>query len=152
MSDNSELDDLTFKIPNEKMLEDMIIEEEKRRMSEEYRNECTSVKNIINGWLAVTEKMQKDIVKSFGFQTEMECDIACNMMRRAHILYPENEIFRTVPLQVRNNKAKKGDLVLGSNVPNFPIFTLDKKICSIESLIDNDKYNKPSVIIMSSGT
>jgi len=146
MTDNYEL---SFKIPNEKMLEDMIIEEERRRMSDEYRNECTRVKDIINGWLEVTANMQRDIVKQFGFKTDMECDIACNMMRRAHILYPNNEIFKTVPLQVRNNKAKKGDLVVGDDVPIFPIFDLNKRICGIESLID---HNKPSVIIMSSGT
>jgi len=151
MSDGDD-DDFQIKIPNEKMLEEMIIEEEKRRMSNEYRDKCTEVKDIVNGWLEVTAQMQIDVVSSFGFTNKISCDIVCNMMRRAHILYPHNEIFKTVPLQVRNNKATQGTLTIGDVMPEFDIVDIVRgNACSLSSLIDIHT-KKPSVIIMSSAT
>jgi hypothetical protein len=138
-----------IKIPNERMLEEMIIEEEKRRNSYDYRFRCTEVKDTVNGWLDVTDNMQKDVVISFGFYDKISQNIACNMMRRAHIIYPDNELFKTVPLQVRNNKAIMGSLKISDEMPDATIFDINLKSCSLSSLIVPDK---PNIIIMSSGT
>lgn len=113
-----EKENLILKIPNEQLLELMIAEEEKIRTSKYYQDKCTAVKNIPNGWLKVTEEVQNDIAKKYGFTDKMSCDIACNMARRAHILYPNNQKFQKVPLQVRNNKAMLGNLILGDIPPN----------------------------------
>lgn len=131
--------DLYITYPNEKMLELMIIEEEKRRMSDEYRNSCTLVKDQPNGWLTVTENMQHDIVNSFGFVNEISHDISLNMMRRAHIIYPNNDIFTQVPLYVRNNKANKGTLNVDDNMPDFNVYDLDNKLVMLSDLVDNRK-------------
>jgi hypothetical protein len=142
----------SLKLPNEKMLELMIIEEERRRMSIEYQTDCTRVKDIPNGWLDVTAQMQKDVVASFGITDKMSSDITCNMMRRAHIIYPENEIFRTVPLQVRNNKATLGNLKVNDQIDDILdtiVYDLNNNEINFMNLFD---LNKPNVIFFSSAT
>ncbi len=83
-----------IKTPNEKMLEKLIKEEAMIRMSKEYQDECTAVKDIPNEWLNVTEKMQQKVAKNNEFDDDKykSCHITCNMMRRAraHILFPDN--------------------------------------------------------------
>ena len=107
---------IIIKTPNERMLEKLIIEEADARCSQLYRDQCTAVKDIPNGWLSVTDQFQQKIAKNNGFDDEMSCHITCNMMRRAHLLYPDNIIFKTVPIQVKNNKANQGILKIGDIV------------------------------------
>jgi len=146
-------DDVNIIYPNEKMLELMIIEEEKRRMSKEYADECTSVKDVPDGWLAVTDNMQKSVVKSFGFVNEMSCDIACNMMRRANIIYPDNKIFKEVPLYVRNNKANQGNLNVNDPMPDFLVYDIEQenKTHKLSDLVSSEN-KKMTVIFFGSHT
>ena len=138
-----------LKIPNEKMLELMIIEEEKIRQSIEYQNQCDNVKNIPNGWLDITKNMQEKLVKKYGFQDEISCDIACNMLRRAQYIFPNNNIFREIPVYVRNNKANKGIFVVEDNIPNININTKCGQEIKLHNLLSE---NKPTLIIASSHT
>ena len=137
-----------IKIPNEKELEQMIYKEEEIRNSEDYRQKCTNVKDEVNGWLRVTKEMQQQLVKDFGFNTDIECDIACNYMRRAHILYPNNEIFRTVPLQVRNNKAKQGNLLINDQVKDMLLYDLNNNQINLHNILNN----KQNIILLGSHT
>ena len=136
-------------IPTEKMLEKLIIEEEQIRMSQEYQEECTKVKDIPNGWLEVTNQMQIDLVKKHGFTSEMNCDIACNMLRRARYLYPNNKIFTEVPVYVKNNKANKGKYKKGDNIPNIKLFNQCGQEAMLHHLLD---INKPTIIFGGSHT
>lgn len=138
-----------LKYPDESTLVKMVYEEEKRRWSEEYVAECNRVVDIPDGWLDVTNQLQRDVVRSFGFDTEIETDFAVSALRRAHIDYPQNRIFREVPLQVRNNKARRGEREVGDIVPDFDVYDLDGKQCRLYDLMTLDK---PTVLIMSSGT
>lgn len=105
-----------IKTPNEKMLEKLIMEEAELRASQLYRDRCTAVKDIPNGWLTITDQFQQEIARNNGFDDEISCHITCNMMRRAHLLYPDNITFKTIPIQVKNNKAKQGVLKIGDTV------------------------------------
>lgn len=132
---------MSLKIPNEKTLELMVLEEEKRRKSKEYIDACSEVKDIPNGWLTiVTENMQREIVKMFGF-TGISEDIALDIFRRAQYIYPENKIFKEIPLQVRLNKSSIGKYIDGDNIPKLNLFDRNKNKISLESILCDDKIN-----------
>jgi hypothetical protein len=127
---------LIIRRPNEQMLERLIRLEASARQSQQYQDDCTDVRDQVNGWLTVTENYQRVIAQSQGFDDEMSCDIVCNMMRRAHILYPDNQIFKTVPVQVRNNKASQGMLEAGCAVPSVSLHCMDGSCINLSDLID----------------
>lgn len=137
---------ITIKVPNEELLEQMIEEEESIRTSQWYQTRCTEVRDIVNGWLDVTEQMQVDLVKRHGFTDQISCDVTCNMLRRAHILYPDNPKFRA-PLYVRNNKANSGTLQVGDTIPNISIHDLDGSPITLHQLIE-----QPTILLMTSAT
>ena len=146
MTDNNKL---SLTIPTEKMLEKLIIEEEQIRMSKEYQDQCTLVKDIPNGWLDVTQKMQIDLIKKHGFVSEMNCDVACNMLRRARYLYPDNKIFTEVPVYVRNNKANAGKYKEGDHVPDVKLFNQCGQEVMLHHLFDDIK---PTIVFGGSQT
>ena len=141
---------LQVKTPNEKMLEKLIYDEERLRMSKEYQDQCTLVKDIPNGWLNVTKKIQEQVARDNGFDDEMSCQITCNMMRRAHLLFPNNKIFSTVPVQVRNNKANMGTMRTGSVLDqDIDLWDVSHNQCSLFHLLND---NRPTIIFTGSQT
>jgi hypothetical protein len=142
---------LRIKTPNEKMLEKLIYDEERLRMSKEYQDQCTLVKDIPNGWLNVTKHIQEQVARDNGFDDELSCQITCNMMRRAHLLFPDNKFFSTVPVQVRNNKANMGTMRPGSRISQeIDLWDVsDNHPCSLFHLLDN---NRPTIIFTGSQT
>lgn len=143
-----ESDNICIKFPNEKLLEKMIEEEELIRTSNDYRDKCTQVKNIPNGWLDVTANVQKNIAKKFGFTDEISCNIACNMMRRAYLLYPDNENFKLIPTQVRCNKAKQCKYSIDDICPDIKLHDLQDNCHQLYKLFDD----RPTLIIAGSQT
>ena len=131
-------DQILFKFPTEKTLEKMVYEEERVRHSKEYISSCSAVKNIPNGWLNVTATAQEDIVKKFGYQDDVSKNVACNMLRRARYLFPNNPIFHTVPVYVRENKANKGFFKPTNLIPDIDIFN---RTGNIVKLFDVTKNN-----------
>jgi len=131
---------IKLRVPTETELEQLVIREEEIRMSKEYQEECTKVKDIPNGWLDVTRKMQEKLVSDFGFVGEPTHTIACNMLRRARYIFPENKIFTTVPVYVRQNKANDGTLNIGDDPPDIKLHNLDGSIVHLKDIID-DKIN-----------
>lgn len=138
-----------LKIPTEKTLELMIIEEEKIRQSSEYQNKCSEVKNTPNGWLNVTANMQEELVKKYGFDDQISCDIACNMLRTARFIFPNNDIFWQVPVYVRNNKANNGIFNVNDIIPNLKIHNICGQEIELHQLLNQDK---PNLILASSHT
>jgi hypothetical protein len=131
----------SIKIPTEQTLEKMVIREEEIRMSQSYQDKCTEVKDIPNGWLQVTEKMQEDLVTSFGFTDNLSCSVACNKLRTARYIYPDNKIFTQVPVYVRENKANVGHLVNGDKAPNIQVHTVNNEKIMLHDLLKTDKVN-----------
>lgn len=146
MSDDSPL---KIKIPTKETLLKMLEEEEKIRLSKEYQDECTKVKDIPNGWLDVTSQMQCNLVKKFGFDDEVSCDIACNRLRRAQYLYPDDDRFKTTSLYIRNNKARQGEYKVGDEVPDMVLHNLNNEEVKLSDIIDKNKLN---IIVSGSST
>lgn len=140
---------MNIKIPSEKCLEDMIIDEENIRMSKEYRDRCNEKKHIVNGWLDVTAEIQNEIVQKYGFVDSISRDIAVNMLRRARYIYPDNELFRKIPVYVRENKAGRGIYRDGDFVTDISLFDISNNKVNLSNILDKSKLN---VIIASSNS
>ena len=132
----------TLRIPTKNQLLEMVKKEEEVRWSQWYQSECDRVKDQVNGWLAVSAQVQYQIAKDFGFDTEVESDIAVNHLRRAQYLYPEEPLFQSIPVYVRNNLAKQIKYKTGESIPNIPINSLDglNKI-NLFDILDKTKTN-----------
>ena len=129
-----------LKRATEEMLEKMAQMEEFIRTSKEYQDECTKVKDVPNGWLTVTENIQKSIATTFGFDDDINNEIACNDLRRASTTYPNNPIFKQ-SIYVRNNKANIGTLKEDNDIPNIKLHTIEYKVIELNDLIVDDKIN-----------
>ena len=111
----------TIRIPTKNDLLIMLRKEELIRSSPEYIAKCDEVSSEPNGWLRISKEYQYQIAREHGYITDMEADIAVNHMRRASILYPDEPLFKTIPVYVRNNLASAGNLIAGTIVPNIII-------------------------------
>jgi len=134
---------------SKKMLLEMLELEEQVRMSSSYINECTRIEKEVNGWLRLSGEIQEKIATKFGFNNQLTNHIAVNSMRRAHIIYPEDNRFRDISVYVRNNLANTGHFKIGDNIKDVQLVTLDKKLITLDNLLNNNKYN---IIIGSSET
>ncbi len=132
----------TLRIPTKYQLLEMVKKEEEIRWSPWYQSECDRVKDQVNGWLTVSAQVQYQIAKDFGFDTEVESDIAVNHLRRAQYLYPEEPLFQSIPVYVRNNLAKQIKYKNGESIPNVSINSLDglNKI-NLFDILDKTKTN-----------
>jgi hypothetical protein len=83
-------------LTKENLLE-MCKKEEEIRWSQWYQSECDKVKDEVNGWLRISEQVQYQVAKKFGFETDIEADIAVNQLRRARYIYPDEPEFKTIP-------------------------------------------------------
>tara|TARA_B100001758_G_C18333640_1_gene570302 strand:+ start:247 stop:627 length:381 start_codon:yes stop_codon:yes gene_type:complete len=126
----------------------MLQKEEEMRMSKEYCDKCTLVKNEVNGWLRITGELQQKIVYDFGYKDKLKNMLVVNMIRRASILYPNDERFQNTQVYVRNNKAKDC-FKIDQKILNLNIYDLKKKEIPLYDLLNSDKSN---VIIASSET
>jgi hypothetical protein len=140
------------RIPTENELLAMIQEEERIRNSSEYIAKCNEVADEINGWLRISAEVQYQVVKAYGFISDIESDIAVNHLRRAQFLYPNNPLFREIPVYVRNNIANKGKFHVGDVVPNISIHHLDdiqQETINLYSIFSKDHMN---LLLVSSHT
>ena len=139
----------TIKYPNKAQLIEMLQLEEKIRMSQEYIQMCDNVKDEINGWLRISEEVQCHVAKQFGYTNQLEQDLAVNLMRTAQHVYPEEPLFKTISVYVRNNLARQGDYVVGDIVPNILIHNEDLSTVELHNTFSKIK---PNLLLCSSHT
>jgi hypothetical protein len=140
---------MNIHIPTKDDLLRMITKEEEIRWSKWYQDQCDNVKDEVNGWLRISEQVQYQVVKDFGFTSDIEADIAVNYLRRARYIYPEEDKFKTIPVYVRNNKAKQCNFAAGDSVPNVNICFKSGEPINLYNIMDKSKLN---IIIGSSHT
>ena len=141
----------TIRIPTKNDLLLMLQKEETIRSSYEYIAKCNEVASEPNGWLRISKEYQYQIARDHGFKTDMEVDIAVNHLRRASILYPDEPLFKTIPVYVRNNLASAGNLTVGTIVPNILIHK-NNSTCDEIKLYDTFDPTKMNLLIASSHT
>lgn len=144
--------DIEYEFPpsKDKLLR-MLKREEEIRLSDEYINLCSLVSNEIDGWLKVTESIQKMVCYEFGYTNTLDNLLAINYLRSAQYIYPEDPKINMTSLYIRNNKSQDLNLTMkiGDKVPNINIIDLYNNENSLYKLINNNKYN---LIIGSSAT
>jgi hypothetical protein len=146
--------------PSKDILIKMLQREEEIRFSSEYINKCNDVASEPNGWLRISGDFQKQVATEFGFISSIENDIAVNHMRRAQYIYPDEPLFKTIPVYVRNNLANKGKFSTNDVVPNIVLHklldTVDNESASGTtdhiSLYQTFDKTRPNVLIASSHT
>ena len=127
----------------------MLQAEEKIRMSPEYSEQCTQVKNEVNGWLRISGEIQQKIAFDFGYKDTLKNMLVVNQMRRAPYLYADDERFLKPQVYVRHNRAKDSVQEIGQIIPDINIYSLDGKRTNLYSVLDSEKSN---LIIASSET
>jgi hypothetical protein len=148
-----------IKKPSKDILIQMLQREEEIRLSAEYINKCTEVASEPNGWLRISAEVQKQVAAEFGYISEIENDIAINQMRRAQYIYPDEPLFRTIPVYVRNNLAAKGKYLPNDIVPDIILHHSNDTYAESESsssdqisLYQTFDNTRPNVLIASSHT
>ncbi|GBB84243.1 hypothetical protein RclHR1_10870004 [Rhizophagus clarus] len=127
----------------------LLKEEEKRRFSPEIQQQYYKVgSDPTSGkdWMDVTDQMQHDLVREFGYSDE-----AVELLRRAPQLYQDDPAFRTTQVYVRNNIASLGNLKEGMPAPDCPLVPIkdDKTIVQLSSLYQPER---PFVLLAGSYT
>ena len=131
----------TIHYPKREKLIQMLQDEEEIRMSQGYIDMCDAVKDEVNGWLRISEEVQQSVAKKHGYMSSIELDLAVNRMRRAQYIYPDEPLFKTIPVYVRNNVAREGDYKKGDIVPQIMIHDENKAPVDLYSLFSKDKIN-----------
>jgi len=149
--------DFIIRKPSKDILVKMLQREEDIRTSTEYITKCDEVASEPNGWLRISADVQKQVAAEFGFISEIENDIAVNQMRRAQYIYPDEPLFRTIPVYVRNNLANKGKYSANDKVPDIILHQLNKVSEDLQSTDRINLYqtfdkNRPNILIASSHT
>ena len=137
-----------LKIDRSKILA-ILKREEEIRFSQEYISKCSEVSHIPNGWLEVTNNMQKELVKEFGYTDEISNTLAVNVIRKALHIYPDDEEIKNSAVQFRENIASKGKYKLGDTLKNISLHNLDSSKVDLFQLLD---LNKPNIMLVGSHT
>lgn len=122
----------------------MLIRENELRRSSEYQQRYQDIESdrmSTSSWLNVTDELQRQVIREFQLDDDME--EALNCLRCATQIYPE---LSSIPLYVRHNRARDGDLKEGEMVPDVPVVQLDNK----ETTLYNNLKNQPTVLISGS--
>eukprot|EP01113_Clastostelium_recurvatum_P047707 TRINITY_DN8556_c0_g1_i3.p1 TRINITY_DN8556_c0_g1~~TRINITY_DN8556_c0_g1_i3.p1 ORF type:complete len:162 (-),score=31.03 TRINITY_DN8556_c0_g1_i3:659-1144(-) len=81
-------------------------------------------------WMNITEDLQKQVLREFnvirsgtGDDEEAETEVEWGLynLRGASFLYPDEPDFKTIPLYVKYNRCRQGDLHVGMRVPHIPL-------------------------------
>lgn len=110
------------KIPKE-VLKDMLMKENRLRLSPEVQEiYADRHRNPFKGdWIAYTYKLQENLVKEFGYGESQEMiEWALVQLRTACVVYPD---LAHIPLYVKYNRARRGELLVGDLAPNIVLKT-----------------------------
>lgn len=122
----------------------MLVRENQLRLSPEYQQQyCQAEQSSASpsSWLDVTDQLQRQVIREFQLGEEMDDALLC--LRCATQLYPE---LRGIPLYVRYNRARAGDLNTGDLAPDVPVVNMDGQ----EGQLFNGLTEKPTVLIAGS--
>jgi hypothetical protein len=103
-------------------LRSMLIAENDIRLSSDMQARYREAEDsTTTDWMAVTIQMQRTLVcQQLGIDVQDEEKIgeALYALRTAHLQYPDDEEFRTIPLYIKYNITRFGSLLKGHDAPN----------------------------------
>jgi hypothetical protein len=125
----------------------MLRRENELRLSEETQEKYAAAEaSTDTDWLAVTEALQKQVVMEFGYDDSMEDALYC--LRCASQLYPNDPAMKEIPLYVKYNRARDGQLKEGDEAPNTVAVDLNGTSCKLLDCVADT--NKPLVVVAGS--
>lgn len=127
----------------------MLEEENRQRLSEPVqRLYAQAEESGTYDWMRVTEALQAALCKAFGYGIDSaeELETALYELRTAAFRHPE---LASIPLYVRYNRARDGDLKEGDIIPHIPLLTLDGGPLSLSQL---EEKGRPLVLFAGSIT
>jgi hypothetical protein len=119
----------------------MLLRENDLRLSAEYQQrylEAEQSSSSTHSWLNITDELQRQIIREFQLDDDMEEALLC--LRCATTIYPD---LKCIPLYVRYNRARDGDLKIGDVTPDVPVIKLNGE----ESHLFDDLKPLPTVLI-----
>ena len=73
-------------------------------------------------WLEIVGELQHQIAKEHGFIEPGEQSLAVEYIRTARSKFPGEEEMCSIPIYVKYNRARQGELSEGDQVPNIALF------------------------------
>jgi hypothetical protein len=131
------------------MLKDMLRRENELRLSEETQQKYREAeRKSETDWMEVTIELQRQVVREFGIK---DIDRGVHAIQSAYSRYgAEDEDFFNIPLYVRYNRARQGDLKEGGPAHNTPkLFHMDDPT-KTSNLFDFAKPGAPLVVLAGS--
>ena len=74
-------------------------------------------------WMEVTAELQDKLVQRYGFIDPWRKEIALNELRRATYNFPDDAEIQSIPLYVKFNKARQGNLRVGDKCPDMSLLS-----------------------------
>lgn len=123
----------------------MLIRENELRLAPETQKEYADaeLRNDIS-WMQVTERLQERVVREFGIE---DMEFGLSNLRIAHVLYPDEPDFKEIPLYVKYNRCRQGDLQCGQDIPQIGLKLLTGQPTQLSNFYVQDR---PLVIIAGS--
>lgn len=122
----------------------MLIRENELRLSEEFQKlyeEAEKDSNSERSWLDVTEELQRRVITEFQLDEQMDEALLC--LRCSTEIFPE---LKSIPIYVRFNRARDGDLKVGDFIPNVDLVKINGEKTNLFENLDE----KPTLLISGS--
>ena len=105
--------------PSQQFVQSMIDREIELRDSELWQQKMADTEDLDHtDWLDVVDELQRSIVKEFKFD---DIEYGLNVLRSASREYD----LERLPNYIKFNRAKKGNLIIGSDAPNPTVLKCD---------------------------
>lgn len=139
------------KIPKE-ILRKMLIKENELRLSKEVQAIYADYNQHPEkgDWINYTHQLQADLIRSFGYGTKSDDELqwCLHQLRTATTVYPD---LAEIPLYVRYNRAKRGNLRQGDLAPDIRLHEYQGN-CRETSLLEMKQIGRPLVVCAASWT
>ena len=137
------------KLLNKETLKKILKEENDWKLLPETQEYMKKIEHTsYTDWIDYVNKYQHDHVKEHGFEGDMAKAVV-NTMRRAHLIFPDDNYFKEVSMYVKYNRAGHCKLKVGDKIPEMELYTHGCKPISMSKLITS---SLPVLIIAGSYT
>jgi len=153
---------------SKEVLKGMLIRENETRLSSEMQMKYREAEDSsTTDWMSITIAMQRKLVQDqlhLAADDEQKISEALYALRTAHLAYPEEAEFRTIPLYIKYNITRFGVLAAGDAAPNpemLPVVTTPSptdpsrwqvRAMASKKLLDVAPFDRPHVLIAGSYT
>ena len=132
-------------------LKDAMRAEETARLSKATQREyAVAESRDDSSWLAVTDALQRKILGQVGVPPARMA-AALFVLRAAAQLFPDDPEMRTIPLQVRHNRARCGHLCEGDVRVDVPLYSMERRSTCV-TMLSKACADLPTLVVAGSFT